>query len=158
MFNNFILDTWFILIIFIIFIKIVIRCYSYIRYSYLFSVAVERFININGVTIITYFNFKSLFVSTFVKWCGRKSYIQIIKTVLYVIYNDSTFIGNYTNKSLCLAVFEVNPVNSLYVALADPVIFNYNDQISTNELFNRIKWNDRASNNNRNITVIIRTI
>jgi hypothetical protein len=51
MFNNFILDTWFILIIFIIFIKIVIRCYSYIRYSYLFSVAVERFINIKQIYV-----------------------------------------------------------------------------------------------------------
>jgi hypothetical protein len=157
MLNSF-LNTWFIVIIVIIIINIIIRVYKFYRFSYLFSVSIETFINVNGVNILTYFNFNNLYASNYIKWRSRNSFIKIIKTVLYVIYNDSAFITKYSNKNLCLAVFEVNPVNKLFVAIADPVVFKYNDLISANELFNLIKWNNIASNNIRNITIIIRTI
>jgi hypothetical protein len=157
MFNN-LLFTWLIVILLLVSTNILIRIYKFYRYNYMFSISIERFINMNGVNLISYFKFTNIFASSFVKWRSCKSFIKMIKTVLYIIYSDNDFINQYSNKMLCVTVFEVNSVNKVHVAISDPVFINYNDQISANELFNLIKWNSYASNRHHNITIVIKIV
>lgn len=144
------------MIITLFLINIIIKLYKFYKYSYLFTVKVERFISLNGVNLLTYFKFTNLFASSFIKWRNGRCFIKIIESVLYVIYNDKTFINQYHNKKLCVTIFEVNPVNKLHVAISDPIFIKYNDYISANELYNKIKWNNIATKNISNVTIIIR--
>lgn len=156
MFND-LFNIWITMIIILIAINIVIRIYKWFCFSYLFSVSVGRFINVNNVNLISYFNFKNIYASNFIKWRSKESYIKMLNIVLYLIYNESYFVNLFLSNKLCLVVFEVNP-NKSEIPLADPIIINYNDQLSGNELFNRIKWNNRAFSNHGDIKIIIKII
>jgi len=83
----------------------------------------------------------------------------MLKAVLYIIYNETYSLNQYKNKKLSVIIFEVNPINNLYVAISDPLVFNYDDQLSAIEIFNKIKWNNIAFNNKLNdINIIIKLI
>jgi hypothetical protein len=108
----------------VIIINIIIRLYKFYTLSYLFSVSVERFININAQNLVSYFTFKNVFASSSIKWRSKECYIKMLKAVLYIIYNETYSLNQYKNKKLSVIIFEVNPINNLYVAISDPLVFN----------------------------------
>lgn len=134
--NNF--YWWLIIFILLLLINVIIKIYKYYRTCNVNNLSIERFTNINRVNTITFFKFGSITNSTFISY--KDTICKLLNTVLYIIYNDSDFINNYSNKKLILTIFVVNPINKLNYVLAQPVTFKFNNQISIDELINKIKW------------------
>jgi len=155
MLNNF-LFNYFIFISVFISINLVIRLYNIYKFRYLFSFELSTFLDLNGINLITYITFKNIKSSPFIKWKSKDNYINLFKTLIYVIKNDSL----YFNKKLCIIISEVNQ-NNLFNVLADPIINNWNDINSPIELFKLFKWFDYAftdKDNNNNIVFIIKIL
>jgi hypothetical protein len=73
----------------------------------------------------------------------------LLKTVLYIINNDPIYNSNFS-----IVFFEFNPLTKKYINISDGLIITNNNQYSTHELFNKIKWNRFAFNNN-NFDIVI---
>ena len=149
MLNNF-LTNWIIFIFTIIFTNLIIKGYKYYIYRYLFSFDVSTFIDLNGINLITYITFKNIYSSPLFKWKSKDNFINLFKTVIYLIKYDNI----YLNKNLCIIISEFNVDTKLYNVIADPLFINYNVINSPNELFKLIKWTDSAFNDNLNDIVI----
>jgi len=158
MLNNFI--NYYVLFIFIfIIINIFIRLYKYFIFKYnnsnIFSITVEKFVNINNYNVMNIFTFKSISLNSSV-WKSKKTYLSMLKAVLYIINKDYSF-----KSKISIVFFEVNPVSNKYNSISDGLIINLNDLSSHVVIFNRIKWNkfafdnDLISNHN-NIVIVIK--
>jgi len=96
--------------------------------------------------------------STF-NWKSKKSYLNILKAVIYLIYNEDYLINLYRNKKLCIIIFEFNHQNNVYIPIANPIFISYNKSYTDIDLFNIIKWTRFAflnNNNDNEIRIIIK--
>lgn len=124
-------------------------------YRYLYSFEVNTFIDLNGINLITYITFKNIHSSPLLKWKSKENFINLFNSLLYIINNDPI----YSNKNLCFIISDVNPNNKLHNPLAQPLFINTNNIKSPNELFNLIKWNSLASNDDlKDIVILIKIL
>lgn len=148
MLNNF-LTYWITFIITLILINIIIKAYkNYIYPRYLFTFDISTFIDLNGINQITFIRFKILSSTPLFKWRSKENFINLFNSVLYLIKKDNI----YLNKNLCFIISEFNADTNSYLVLADPLFINYIH--SPNELYNLIKWTNKAFNDNLNDIVI----
>ena len=84
-------------------------------------------------------------------WKSKDNYLRILNSLLYIIKNDSI----YLNKNLCIIVCDTIPNSNIFKPLAEPYFINYNQLNSDIELYDYIKWNDYAYNDDQKDIVII---
>jgi len=94
-------------------------------------------------------NFLYYIITTLMNWKSKENYLRILNSVLYIIKNDSI----YTNKNLCIIICD--STCNIFKPLADPFFINYNQLNSDFELYDYIKWNDQAFNDDHKDIVII---
>jgi len=76
---------WLYLILIIILINLTIRIYKSYRFNYLFSINVETFIDLNGINLITYMTFKSIYTSPLLIWKSKDNLINNLKKLIYIL-------------------------------------------------------------------------
>lgn len=153
MINNF-LYNWLVFISSIILINIIIKLYKYYKFNYLFSINIDTFIDLNGVNLITWITFKNIYFSPLLPWRSRDNLLNLIKAFIYIINRDTL----YYKKNLCIVIAEVNLLHNgrlLPKPIAQPLFINFNNINSALELFNLIKWNSCAFNNDLNDIVFM---
>lgn len=149
MLNN-ILFYWLQTILVFILINILIRIYFYFKFNFFISVTFETFFDINGKTLIKYFMFKNIFRRSS-NWKTKECYIKILYNLLNNLKIDKV---NLHNK-VCLSIFEIDHKNKSFNAISEPCIINNINNISANELYYLINWNDYAFYKNKNNIFII---
>ena len=76
--------VWLIIIVIII-INIVIRIYKYYKFSYIFSINVESFVDLNANKIINKFRFKKISTKLF-KWKSKYNYLKFKVYSHYILF------------------------------------------------------------------------
>jgi hypothetical protein len=163
MLNNFlyVLNISFVIILILIIINIIIRIYKYIdayistnhhTITDLFALSIERLILFNGTgyACVDYFTFFPWQVN----WRSEKVFKVMVNGILHYL---NYFYPN--NTLLSIMFFDFDPNTNLYVVISAGCVINYNQNISVNELYDLLKFNDVAFKNQSNyVIVVIKTI
>jgi hypothetical protein len=150
-----ILIIWFVTVILI---NIVIAIYKYYKFNYLFSINIERFVNVKGINILYYITFKSIKCSIFDPWKSKNSLMNMLQAVLFILNNDVRFRNQFKSNKLCIIVCELH--TDRLITISDACVLTYNEVInlSASELFNRLRWTNFSEKDLRDITIVIKTI
>ena len=141
------------IIIFILIIILIYRIYKY-NYNNIYSITFNSYFDDNYNIEVKMFIFKIISKFTYFNWNSKDNYFNLFNTTMYYFYNS--FNCNKTNK-YCLLFFDYNPKTNVYVSISDVLFINKNEQLTSEDLFNKIKWNELAfkNTNNENYLIIV---
>jgi hypothetical protein len=137
------------IIIIIITINMLTKCYIYYRNRYIYSLNVERLVLLNGKAI-DYLTFKNI------KSTLNFSSEKFLKLMLNVTLQ---YLTNVYDKDIKLSIvfFEYDPKSYLYRSISDGYVFELNKDLSVNDLYKNIKWvNSKFNHISNNIVVVIK--
>jgi len=140
------------LLLIIIILKIII-IYRILKYNNknIYSITLNSYFDDNYNIEVKMFIFKIISKFTFYNWKSKDNYYIIFNTALNCFKHEF----NNKNNKYCLLFFDYNKKTNVYVSISDVCVINLNEQISNEELFNKIKWNNLAFKNNSNDLIII---